>query len=115
MLAQPGGEMTQAIWMPVTDGEPRVWRLLRSAPPGPILAIAMWIDGQPTRSGLRERLRLALSSIAGAIAPVTITPDRDWAALSPAERMQAEQQLVGFLQQRPDLTRQIPHIAGGER
>lgn len=103
-------------WLPAAPGSKRVWRLVHHDGNGPLMALSLWIDGSPTQPSMRERLRLAWSSIGGAHTPpvlITLAPEFDWTHLSPASHHMVEDRLVRLLQAQPDLTPQILRIATG--
>jgi exosortase A len=87
-------------WLDTGGGKPTAWRIVRSSDPAYVLGVAVWIDGQPVRPGLKMRLRMALNSLTGsAHAPMvlTVTPAVDWKALSFTQQRDAEERLAAFL------------------
>ena len=65
---------TESVRLPVTGGAANPWRLIRSTRPGPMVAVAIWVDGKPAGGGLRMRARLAWESLMGApTGPVLVT------------------------------------------
>ena len=58
--------ITESAWLPIPSGPQRLWRLTRTTRPGPMIAVAIWVDGQPATGGLATRVRLAWTSLTGA-------------------------------------------------
>ena len=112
----PDAEDAVEDWLPGTaPGAPRVWRVIRSAQPAMVIAIGLWIDGEPARIGLPMRLRMAWSSLTGTrLEPVlvTVTPMVDWSHLAPNERQRAEKNLTEFLLSHADFATQVRALAG---
>ena len=105
---------TETEWLPMPAGAQRLWLLTRTTRPGPMIATAIWVDGQPATGGLATRERLAWTSLTGArIAPVVIavTPELDHVRLTPAARDAIRRRLIALLAQ-ADLGSQIEGIAG---
>jgi exosortase A len=103
-------------WVPAASGALHQWRVVHYDGNGPVMAISLWIDGRPTQPSMKERLRLAWSSVAGAQVPpvlIAVTPELDWAHLSAASHHMLEDRLVRLLQHQPDLAPQIRRIAAG--
>lgn len=115
LAAMQSEEGWLSAWVPAAPGQARVWRLLETPGLSKAMAVAMWVDGKPTKPGLADRLRMAWTSIVGArFSPVLITmkPEVDWSALTAEQRQEAEHRFIQVLQNCPDLTRQVQRIAG---
>lgn len=107
---------TETEWLPMPAGPQRLWRLTRSTGPGPMVAVAIWVDGKPATGGLATRVRLAWTSLTGAqIAPVVVavTPELDHIRMTPESEQTIEARLAGRLAQ-ADVTSQIKRIAGAQ-
>lgn len=105
--------VTETEWLPMPAGSQRLWRLTRTSQPGPMTAVAIWIDGRPAIGGLATRERLAWTSLTGArIAPVVIavTPELDHVRMTPAAMDTVRRRLIALLAQ-ADLGSQIERIA----
>jgi len=103
-------------WVPAAPGSAAAWRLVHYDGNGPLMALSLWIDGRPAQPSMKERVRLAWSSIRGAQIPpvlITVTPELDWTHLSAASHHMVEDRLVRVLQAQPDLAPQILRIATG--
>ena len=90
------------------------WRLVIGATPATMAASRLWIDGQPSRGGLGERIQQARSSIVGArAAPVLVTAALHYpsGALNSVERERAQQLLTAFLAAQTNLSAQISALA----
>jgi exosortase A len=97
-------------WLTTGDGRPSAWRIMRSDDPAYVLAVSVWVDGQPVRPGLGMRLRMALESLTGsAHAPLvmTVSPNLDWTTLTPTARRNAVDDLVAFLIGHPGLNQAV--------
>jgi hypothetical protein len=95
-------------------GPQRLWLLTRTTRPGPMIATAIWVDGQPSTGGLATREHLAWTSLMGArVTPVVIavSPELDHVRMTPAARDTIRKRLIALLAQ-ADLGSQIEHIAG---
>ena len=93
-------------WLDPSDGSASAWRVMHSNDTGFTIAVAVWIEGKPTRPGLTMRLRMAMNSLFGsAYAPMlmTITPAVTWENLSGPDRRAAEASLTQFLREHRDL------------
>jgi exosortase A len=105
--------ITETGWLPMPAGPQRLWRLTRTTQPGPMIAVAIWVDGQPATGGLATRARLAWTSLTRArIAPVVVAvfPELDHTRLSPDSEQAIEGRLARLLVQ-ADIGGQIEHIA----
>jgi exosortase A len=101
----------QSSWLRLPDGPPHLWRLTRTMRPGPMIAVAIWTNGQPAAGGLAMRIQLAWHSLrGGGLAPVilAVTPVLP-ATVSPDAAEHAEQRLAVMLA-RADLGPQIRRI-----
>ncbi len=108
-------EQMDSGWIRPLAGQARTWRLLDTPDISDAMAVAVWVNGKPTLPGLRDRLRLAWTSLSGArIAPVVITvkPEVNWSTLGVEQRRSIEKQFIGVLRSWTDLTRQVKRIAG---
>ena len=77
-----------------------------------MIAVAIWVDGQPAAGGLATRARLAWTSLTGArIAPVVVavSPEMDQVSMTQAAAQTMEQRLAGVLAQ-ADIGGQIERI-----
>jgi exosortase/archaeosortase family protein len=104
--------VTETEWLPMPAGPQRLWRLTRTTRPGPMIAIAIWVDGQPAAGGLATRARLAWTSLTGArIAPVVVavSPELGPASMTPAAMQTIEDRLARLLAQ-ADIGGQIERI-----
>ncbi|MFL5289640.1 MAG: hypothetical protein ACJ8AW_53955, partial [Rhodopila sp.] len=52
-------------WLQTPDGTPSVWRIMHANDPFGVLAVGVWVDGQPVRPGMRMRARMAADSLLG--------------------------------------------------
>lgn len=98
----------------VPDGDIGSWRLVIGNNPTTMTATRLWIDGQPSRGGLGERIQQARSSIEGArAAPVLVAVALHFpnGALSVAERERAQRLLTAFLVAQTGLGAQISALA----
>jgi hypothetical protein len=105
--------VTESTWLPLSSGPQRLWWLTRTTRPGPMIAVAIWVDGRPATGGLATRARLAWTSLTGArIAPVVVavSPELDHIRLTPDSRKAIEERLAAVLA-RADIGSQIAHIA----
>ncbi len=104
---------TETGWLPMPSGPQRLWRLTRTTRPGPMIAVAIWVDGQPAAGGLAMRARLAWTSLTGArIAPVlvAVSPEVDHIEMTAASAQMIEGRLAEFLAQ-ADIGSQIARLA----
>jgi exosortase A len=104
---------TETEWLPVPGGPQRLWQLTRTTRPGPMIAVAIWVDGQPATGGLATRERLAWTSLVGArVAPVVIavSPVLDHTRMTQAGRDTIRRRLISVLAE-ADLGSQIERIA----
>jgi exosortase A len=105
--------VTETAWLPMPSGPQRLWQVTRTTEPGPLVAVAIWVDGQPAAGGMATRARLAATSLTGAaIAPVVvaITPELGDARVTAATVHSIEQRLAAVLA-RADLDSQVRQIA----
>jgi exosortase A len=105
--------VTESTWLPLSSGPQRLWWLTRTTRPGPMIAVAIWVDGRPATGGLATRARLAWTSLTGArIAPVVVavSPELDHIRLTPDSRKAIEERLAAVLA-RADIGSQIAHFA----
>ena len=105
--------ITETDWLPMPSGPQRLWRLMRTARPGSMVAVAIWVDGQPAMGGLATRERLAWTSLGGArIAPVVVAvaPELGQIRITPAAEKAIEGRLARVLAQ-ADISSQIARIA----
>jgi exosortase A len=101
-------------WLDSTGGKPSAWRIMHSDDPAFMIAVAVWVDGKPTRPGLRMRMQMAMNSLFGSdYAPMvaTVTPAVDWGALDANGRKAAEASLSVFLLSHPDLGQDVGRLA----
>jgi exosortase A len=104
---------TDSEWLPVPSGSQRLWLLARTTRPGPMIAIAMWVDGQPATGGLAMRAHLARTSLTGArLVPVVVAvaPELDHIKMTPPAMQAVKERLIALLT-RADLTSQIERVA----
>ena len=105
----------ETVMLPVPGDPASPWRLVRTTAPGPMAAVAVWVDGKPVGYGLRMRAGMAWQSLVGAsVAPVVVAirPVLQQYWLSPAVARAVEAKLAGVVSQ-ADLTAQIVRDAGG--
>ncbi|HUN44454.1 MAG TPA: exosortase A [Acetobacteraceae bacterium] len=105
----------ETVSLPVTSGPANLWRLVRTTTPGPMVAVAIWIDGKPAGDGLRMRAHMAWQSLVGAsMAPVVVAvrPVVHQYWLLPTTARDIEARLARVISQ-ADLTPQIVRAAGG--
>ncbi len=98
----------------VPNGDIGSWRLVIGNNPATMTATRLWIDGQPSRGGLGERIQQARSSIEGArAAPVLVAVALHFpsGALGVAERERSQRLLTAFLVAQTDLGAQISALA----
>ncbi|HUB46649.1 MAG TPA: exosortase A [Acetobacteraceae bacterium] len=104
----------ETVTLPVADGPVNLWRLVRTTAPGPMAAVAVWVDGKPAGNGLHMRAHMAWQSLVGAsIAPVVVAvrPVLQQYWLPPAVARAVEAKLASVVSQ-ADLTAQIVRDAG---
>jgi hypothetical protein len=92
----------------VADAAPGTWRLVRSQAPDRTVAMALWVGGEPSGTGLAMRLRQArVSLLGGAATPLlaTVEPDATDAAHAGAA-------LQAFFAAEPGLTQELARVAG---
>jgi len=97
-------------WLEAPDATPTAWRIMQSNDPVYALGVAVWIDGEVVRPGLRMRVRMALDSLLGSAhtpTVVVVTPAVVWDGLTMAQRRAAEEGLGDFLLRHQDLDRTI--------
>jgi hypothetical protein len=102
----PNADESAESWLQGTPGARPTWRIITSAEPAYVVAVAAWTEGKPVRLGLAMRASMARSSLTGTrYTPVvmTVTPDLDWKTLRPQEIKQAESALRQFLLAHPGL------------
>jgi exosortase A len=107
--------VTETDWLPMPAGRQRMWRLNRTAGPGPMTAVAIWVDGKPATGGLAMRARLAWTSLTGARTPpvvVAVSPEMDHIRATPDSEQTIEARLAALLAQ-ADISSQISRIATG--
>jgi exosortase A len=100
-------------WLPMPAGAQRTWRLTRTTAPGWMVAVGIWVDGQPATGGMLTRARLAWTSLTGArVAPVvvSITPELEHTKVT-AESEPAIERRLALLLARADIGGQIGRIA----
>ncbi|HVC62136.1 MAG TPA: exosortase A [Acetobacteraceae bacterium] len=103
----------ESAWLPMPAGPRRLWRLTRLTQPGPMIAVAIWVDGKPATGGLAMRARLAWTSLVGArFAPVVVavTPELDHTRMMPESERRTVESLVRLLAQ-ADISDQVERIA----
>lgn len=104
-------EETSERWL---DQDRHVWRIVVGNEQPFVMAVGVWVNGEPTLAGLALRARMAWTSVTGArFAPivVTITPAIDWARLPFGARQRLEKALTDFLLSHPELPDQINKLA----
>ncbi len=72
LTGQDGAEDVQLSSLPRPDGAPGAWRLVQVTAPDLVSATAIWVDGEPARSGLRDRLRQAWDGLSGGGTPALL-------------------------------------------
>ena len=105
--------ITETNWLPLPGGPQLLWRLTRTTEPGPMIAVAIWVDGKPATGGFATREHLAWTSLAGArIAPVVVAvaPEMDHVRMTPASMKTIEARLAATLA-RADISKQIERVA----
>jgi exosortase A len=105
--------ITETNWLPLPGGPQRLWRLTRTTAPGPMIAVAVWVDGKPAAGGFATREHLAWTSLTGArIAPVVVavSPETDHARMTPALMKAIEARLAAMLS-RADISKQIERVS----
>ena len=111
----PNADESAESWLHGTAGARPTWRIITSAQPAFVTAVAMWTEGEPARLGLAMRAGMARDSLMGArFMPVvmTVTPERDWSTLRPDEVRETENALRQFLLTHPELGAQARRPAG---
>jgi exosortase A len=106
MVAGSLTEGLQENWLDPGDGTSSAWRVMKSNEPAYIIAVSVWIDGEPVRPGLAMRLRMALNSLIGSsYVPMvmTVTPVVDWERRNVPQLKAAEDALPRFLLAHPEL------------
>ncbi len=91
----------------VAGAAPGTWQVVRSEAPDRTVAMALWVGGEPSGTGLAMRLRQARVSLLGGVATpllATVAPDATDAA-------QAGAALQAFFAAEPGLTRQLARVA----
>jgi hypothetical protein len=89
-----------------------VWRLMRDAQFGPVIAYVMFVDGRPASPSPALRARMAWTSIVGAHdAPVlvTVAPEANWRELDATARREPENRLGAMLSQ-PGVIAQLARV-----
>ena len=98
----------------MTGGAANPWRLIRSTRPGPMVAVAIWVDGKPAGGGLRMRARLAWESLMGApTGPVLVTVRPEQRYRLPTEAARATEAKLASMLSQADLGAQIARGAQG--
>lgn len=90
--------------------EPRDWRVVTTAKPARVTALAVWIEGRPAEGGLRGRLMQARASVLGAErAPVMllVSAGSERGAMVPEERERALALVRGFIDAQAELGAQL--------
>jgi exosortase A len=98
----------------VPGAVPERWRLAIGGKIGAMTATALWLEGNPSRGGLGERILQARNSVRGAhSAPVLMAVAMHFprSPLSAREREAAQKLLAAFLAAQPDLGGQVAAIA----
>jgi exosortase A len=98
----------------VPGGTPASWRLAIGTTPPVMAATALWIEGEPSRGGLAERILQARNSVQGAgAAPVLVAAAIHFphGSLGMAERDRSQRLLAAFLARQPTLGAQISALA----
>jgi exosortase/archaeosortase family protein len=105
--------ITETNWLPLPGGPQRLWRLSSTTEPGPMIAVAIWVDGKPSTGGLVAREHLAWTSLVGArFAPVVVAvaPELSHVRMTPASIKAIEGRLAATLA-RADISGQVESIA----
>jgi hypothetical protein len=113
-LAREGIEDMEFGSLSVPDATPASWRLAVASKESAMTATALWIEGEPARGGLGERIRQARNSIAGAAAaPVLVAAGFTFprSPMHPQEREAAQKRLAQFLAAQADLSAQVAALA----
>ncbi len=98
----------------VPGATPDRWRLAIGNKESTMVATALWIEGEPSRGGLGERIRQARNSVQGATdAPVLMAVAVHFpnSPLVPREREFAQRMLAAFLAAQSNLGPQVTAIA----
>ncbi|MGH7213151.1 MAG: hypothetical protein ACREF1_17020, partial [Acetobacteraceae bacterium] len=86
---------------------PGTWQVVRSEAPDRTVAMALWVGGEPSGTGLAMRLRQARVSLLGGVATpllATVQPDA-------TDATQAGAALQAFFTAEPALTRDLTRVA----
>ena len=106
------------VAFPVPGAPANLWQLAHTSQPGPMVAVAMWVDGKPAGGGLRMRARMAWQSLVGAPLPpavVAVRPEVDQYPMPAATAYAIETKLARVLAQadlEPQVARMIARAAG---
>jgi exosortase A len=98
----------------VPGGDPASWRLVIGNTPPVMAATALWVEGQPSRGGLAERILQARNSVQGAPAATVLVAAAlhfPQGTLASSERDQAQRMLATFLAHQGALGPQITALA----
>jgi exosortase A len=91
------------------------WRYVRAdSPEFFVTAAGLWVDGEPATPGMRMRLQMAKTSVAGTTyAPVLviITPVADWHRVDVARQHGLQRQIAALLEAHPEIGDQIRAMA----
>jgi len=75
---------------PIPGAPAHLWKLSHTSEPGPMVAIASWVDGRPAGGGLRMRVSMARQSLVGAPVPPIVVAVRPKIDQYPLPRATAE-------------------------
>ncbi len=108
LISQPlSAEDVESRPLAVAGTAPGTWRIVRSQVPDRTVAMALWVGGEPSGTGLAMRLRQARVSLLGGFAtPLLATVEPD-ATAAP----QAGAALQAFFAAEPGLSRELGRVA----
>ncbi len=91
------------------------WRMITGTETFFVMAISVWLDGQPSPVGLPMRAKMALASVSGGtrLAPVIVAviPVVNWASVPNDRRHAVEAALESFLREKADIGAQVRQLA----
>ena len=115
LIHPPDIEEIDERWL---DDTAHDWRVITGTEQPFVMAIGVWIGGEPARLGLKGRAHMAWTSIAGGghvPVIVTVSPVIDWTKVPRAARPQVEAALAEFLRERIQFPAQIQAIRPNAR
>ncbi len=103
-----GAEDTVTHGLAVAGAAPGTWRIVLSQMPDRTVAVALWVGGRPSGTGLAMRLGQARASLLGGSAAASVLATVEPAATDAATAMQA---LRAFFEAEPDVTSALSRAA----